>query len=111
MDSIKDQLKKFITGSHDNHDVTYLHYFSKGEHMEFGITSKSGDDYFFVDSINRESSVRGYYKLPGMEEETTIVVDVTNIMDNSCEFMIRALDQMKFKVVVTADHKVKTCLL
>lgn len=111
MENLKDQLKKFISGSHMNHDITYQHYYQKGEILEFGITSRTNDEYFYLTAYNGEASVRCYYKLAGMEDETSIVAELSNVRDNYCEMMFRALDHMKVKVVVDSERRVCTCLL
>lgn len=113
MDSIKSKLKKFISGSHEHHDLSYRHYFKKGEFTEFSITSQVNDEYFYVESVNGERSVRGGYKFSDMAEEATIVVDVLEIRDAHCVLMFRALDGLKIKVSVASDEdrKVSTCLL
>ena len=111
MESLKDQLKKFISGSHMNHDITYHHYYQKGEILEFGITSRTNDEYFYLNVYDGEVSVRGYYKLAGMDEEASIVVELSNVRDNHCEIMFRALEQMKIKVAVDSERRVRICLL
>jgi hypothetical protein len=111
MESLKDQLKKFISGSHMNHDITYQHYYQKGEILEFGITSRTNDEYFYLNAYNGESSVRGYYKLAGMEDEASIVAELSNVRDDHCEIMFRALELMKIKVVVDSERRVRICLL
>ena len=111
MESLKDQLKKFITGCHMNHDVTYLKHYALGEHVEFGITSRTNNEYFFADSVNGEKSIRAYYRLAGMKEDSTIVAEFTDIKDNSCEILFRSLDQMKIQVKVDSNRRVSICLL
>lgn len=114
MDSIKERLKRFLLGSHKNHDLNYDHYFRKGEFVEFSITSQANDEYFFVESINGEKSVRGFYRLTGMEEDDTIVVDILEIRDDGCILMFRAFDRAKIEVTVahnTDERKVSACLL
>ena len=113
MDDNKAALKRFLFGSHNNHDISYNHYYHRGEYAEFGITSHANDEYFFIESVNGEKSVRGYYRFADMEEDETIVVDFLEIADNYCVLMIRSFDNAKFKVVVSPDEtrKVSICLL
>lgn len=114
MDNIKDKLKRFLLGSHNNHDLNYDRYFSKGEFVEFSITAQANDEYFFVEFINGEKSVRGYYRLTGMDEDDTIVVELVEVKDNGCILLFRSFDNAKIKVDVVYnedERKVSACLL
>lgn len=112
MDTSKEQLKKFISGSHSNHDIVYQHFYRDGENCVFSITSKANDMYLYVDAMNGETSVRAYYKLQDEEAERSIVVSLSEVRDDHCVITIKALDDLKFRVDSNVDTgKVDLCLL
>ena len=73
--------------------MEYERTFNKGENVFINIIDPDNADnaYFYVVTCD-EFNVRAIYKLPGMEEESTIVVDIKNREDDRCDLYIRSLD-------------------
>lgn len=61
-------------------------------------TENSNDKYFYLEyDYSDVTSIRARYKLPGMREESTIVVDVLRCTNTNLKLMIRSLDELEIE--------------
>lgn len=94
MEELSEHQKSIIEFlSSDKTVVEYERTFRKGENVYVNIYDPEDPDnaYFYVVTCD-EFNVRAVYKLPDMEDENTIVIDLKNREDDRCDLYIRSLD-------------------
>lgn len=93
MSELSEQQKKLIKYlSSDDTILEYQRTFNNGENIFINVSDPNDDNSFFYVTACDDFSVRAHYKLPGMDDESTIVVEVNNRTDNRCDLYIRSLD-------------------
>lgn len=73
--------------------LEYERTFDKGENVYINVSDPKDpyNKYFQIVTCD-EFSTRAAYKLDGMEDESTIVVEINNREDDRCDLYIRSLD-------------------
>ena len=110
MSSLLEDLKQFILQPKENSSIIYEAFKKKDEYLVFEISSEDSSEYFYLCSDGSDPSVRGCYKLNGMEEEASIVCDVIRVEKPYAIIMIRSL-KIRFKIDASEKKKVIICPL
>ena len=98
MSPLLESLKEFLLS--DDNDVQFFPHDKKLKCAWLSVNDVEipNDKYFYLEYYHDDvTSIRARYKLPGMEEESTIVVDVLRCTNTNLKLMIRSMDRFEIE--------------
>ena len=89
----------------DDTNIEYTHYDRKMKCLWLSVSDKSNPDssYFYLSCNPGETSVRAMYKLPGMENEISIVIDILVSSIHCIKIMIRRLEKLEIEYQIATE--------